>query len=215
MPTTPDQRELWIAQYGDTPNPAKPSAFVEPCLELLPAGARILELGCGTGTDAVEFVRAGHTVVATDFVPAVIGANRERHADLPTLTFQEMRIDEPFPFPDQSFDAVYAHLTLHYYPDVQTREIITEIRRVLAPSGWLMFACKSSADPAWGKGTEIEPDMFDFHGKVRHFFTADYARSLLESGFTAIDIQEHAGKLYKQKSGWITAIAQRPVVSPT
>ena len=211
MPTIPDQREMWIATYGETPVPAKPSAFVEPCLDLLPAGARILELGCGTGTDAATFARAGHTVVATDFVPTVIEANRQRYLDLPELTFQEIRIDEPFPFPDRSFDAVYAHLTLHYYPDVKTREIITEIRRVLVPGGWLLFACKSPADPAWGKGTELEPDMFDFHGKVRHFFTADYARSLLEPGFTAIDIREHAGKLYKQRSGWITATAQRPL----
>ena len=211
MPTIPDQREMWIAVYGDTPTPTNPSAFVEPCLTCLGQGSRILELGCGTGTDAVTFARAGHTVIATDFVPTVIETNRQRYADQPTLTFQEMRIDEPFPLPDASFDAVYAHLTLHYYPAVQTKEIFTEIQRVLRPGGWLMFACKSPADPAWGKGVELEPDMFDFHGKVRHFFTADYARSLLEPGFTAIDIREHAGKLYKQRSGWITAIAQRPV----
>jgi SAM-dependent methyltransferase len=169
----------------------------------------LLELGCGTGTDAATFAQAGHTVVATDFVPAVITAARERYAALPNLSFQEMRIDEPFPFPGGSFDAVYAHLTLHYYLDAQTRDIIREIHRVLAPGGRIMFACKSPADPAWGKGTELEPDMFDFHGKVRHFFSADYARSLLEPGFAAIDIREHRGKLYRQPSGWITAIAQR------
>ncbi len=211
MTNAPDQRDLWIAQYGATPNAAdRPSAFVEDCLARLPAGSRVLELGCGTGTDAATFARAGHTVVATDFVPAVIATGRERYADLPGLTFEEMRIDAPFPFADGAFDAVYAHLTLHYYPDQQTREIFTEIRRVLVPAGFLMFACKSPADPAWGKGIELEPDMFDFHGKVRHFFSADYARSLLETGFVDIDIREHRGKLYRQRSGWITAIARRP-----
>lgn len=211
MTTPPDQRDLWIAQYGDAPSAAeKPSAFVEACLARLAPNSRLLELGCGTGTDATTFARAGHTVVATDFVPAVIAAARERYADLPNLSFQEMRIDEPYPFPDGSFDAVYAHLTLHYYPDAQTREILAEIRQVLVPGGLLMFACKSPADPAWGKGIELEPDMFDFHGKVRHFFSAEYARSLLEPGFVGIDIQEHRGKLYRQRSGWMTAIAQRP-----
>lgn len=211
MPTPPDQRDLWIAQYGDAPGAAeKTSAFVDVCLARLAPQSRVLELGCGTGTDAAIFARAGHTVVATDFVPAVIAAARQRYADLPDLRFQEMRIDEPYPFADGSFEAVYAHLTLHYYPDARTREILAEIRRVLVPGGRLMFACKSPADPAWGKGIELEPDMFDFHGKVRHFFSAAYARSLLEPGFVAIDIQEHRGKLYRQRSGWITAIAQRP-----
>lgn len=211
MTTPPDQRDLWIAQYGDVPRAAeKPSAFVETCLARLAPSSQLLELGCGTGTDAVAFAQAGHTVVATDFVPAVIDAARERYADHPGLSFREMRIDEPYPFPDGSFDAVYAHLTLHYYPDALTREILAEIRRVLAPGGLLLFACKSPTDPAWGKEIELEPDMFDFHGKVRHFFSAEYTQSLLEPGFTAIDIREHRGKLYRQPSGWITAIAQRP-----
>src|SRR5690606_33572586 len=116
MTTPPDQRDLWITNYGDHPQPAeRPSAFVATCLDLLPPGGHVLELGCGAGTDAATFAAAGHHVTATDFVPTVIEANRERHAHLEDLSFQEMRIDEPFPFPDVTFDAVYAHLTLHYY----------------------------------------------------------------------------------------------------
>jgi SAM-dependent methyltransferase len=208
MTTPPDQRDLWIANYGEHPVPAeRASAFVGLCVALLPPGSRILELGCGPGTDAATFTTAGHHVTATDFVPAVIESNRERHAGLTNLTFQEMRIDEPYPFPDATFDAVYAHLTLHYYTHEKTRGIIDEIHRVLKPGGLLLFACKSPADPAYGKGTELEPGLFDFHGKVRHFFDPAYARTLLEPRFTGVDITEHNGKLYRQKAGWITVVA--------
>jgi SAM-dependent methyltransferase len=206
----PDQRDLWAETYGESPAPAaRTSAFVEACLQVLPPASHILELGCGTGVDAEAFANAGHTVIATDFVPAVIATAQARDALIPELTFREMRIDRPFPFADAEFDAVYAHLTLHYYTHAKTREIVTEIHRVLKPGGLILFACKSPADPAWGRGTEVEPNLFDFHGKVRHFFTEEYAREILTDGFTDIIVTSHTGKLYRQKSGWITAIACR------
>jgi SAM-dependent methyltransferase len=206
----PDQRDLWIAAYAnDQGANIQKSRFAEECLALLPPASRILELGCGPGADAEAFARAGHSVTATDFVPAVIAANRNRHADNPNLTFAEMRIDAPYPFANHAFDAVYAHLTLHYYRHDITTGILREIRRVLRPGGSLLFACKSPQDPAWGKGTELEPDMFDFHGKVRHFFSEDYARALLSDDFTEIQVTSHTGKLYRQRAGWITVIAQR------
>ena len=207
--SAPDQRDLWIAGYGETPEPvARRSAFVESCFPLLHPGSRILELGCGPGADAEAFARAGHTMLATDFVPAVIDANRHRLHDMPTLTFETRRIDEPYPERDGTFDAVYAHLTLHYFTHDITQGVIAEIHRVLRPGGLLLFACKSPADPAWGKGLELEPDMFDFHGKVRHFFSEAYARELLSSGFTDVEVTSHTGKLYRQRAGWITVVAR-------
>ncbi len=203
-----DQRDLWVDAYGATPEPGvRQSAFVAPCLARLAPNSRILELGCGGGADGEAFAQAGHHVIATDFVPAVVEANRERLAQYPNLTFRTMRIDEPYPFADASFDAVYAHLTLHYFRNDITTAILTEIHRVLAPGGVLLFACKSPADPGYGKGVEIEPDMFDFHGKVRHFFSQDYARELLADRFKIIAIESHRGKLYRQRAGWITVIA--------
>lgn len=206
----PDQRDLWIATY-DAPQAGSgaPSAFARTCLDLLPPGSRVLELGCGRGQDAAAFATAGHTVVATDFAPNVLAANRERFAHVPDLTFTEMRIDAPYPFPDAAFDAVYAHLTLHYYKHDITMSILREIRRVLRPGGWLLFACKSPDDPAWGRGVELEPGMFDLNGKVRHFFSAEYARELLADRFTDVEITAHRGRLHRQKAGWITATARR------
>ncbi len=207
--TEHDQRDLWIANYGDTPvPPPRTSTFVTTCLARLGPHSRILELGCGGGTDAEAFAGAGHEVVATDFVPAVIAGNRERLGHLPNLTFAIMRIDQPYPYGDATFDAVYAHLTLHYFDHDITTSIVAEIHRVLKPGGWLLFACKSPDDPSFGKGIEIEPDMFDFHGKVRHFFSEKYAQHLLTKCFTDVEIQSHRGKLYRQRAGWITVAAR-------
>jgi SAM-dependent methyltransferase len=207
QPEPPDQRGLWIAAYDrDLALAGKTSRFLDDCLAVLPPASRVLELGCGPGWDAAAMAQAGHAATAIDFAPNVIAANRERFSGMPNLTFIEGRIDAPFPYANERFDAVYAHLTLHYYRDEVTRAIIAEIRRVLSSGGWLMFACKSPQDPAWGRGVEIEPDLFDLNGKVRHFFSEDYARSLIADGFTEIRIESHTGKLYGQKAGWITVI---------
>ncbi|HEU0015316.1 MAG TPA: class I SAM-dependent methyltransferase, partial [Longimicrobium sp.] len=43
-----------------------------------PAGARVLELGCGTGEDAVHLARRGVKVLATDGAPAMVETARRK-----------------------------------------------------------------------------------------------------------------------------------------
>jgi SAM-dependent methyltransferase len=209
--TPPDQHDLWSHIYRDEPGSHEHgSGFPHAARSRLTRPGRILELGCGTGDDAAAFAQAGHTVIATDFAEHVIAANRDRWAGLPTLDFRVMRTDEPYPFAVAAFDAVYAHLTLHYFTDEVTRRIVAEIRRVLKPGGLLLFACKSPQDPLYGQGEPIEPDMFVYpNGQVRHFFSDAYARTLLAEGFTNVEITAHRGTLYDDASAWITVVARR------
>jgi SAM-dependent methyltransferase len=207
----PDQRDLWSHVYRDEPGSHEHgNGFSHEARSRLTQPGRILELGCGTGDDAAAFAQAGHTVIATDFAENVIAANRERWAGVPDLDFRVMRNDVPYPFAAETFDAVYAHLTLHYFTDDVTRRIIAEIQRVLKPGGLLLFACKSPQDPLYGQGEPIEPDMFVYpNGQVRHFFSEAYARSLLADGFREVEIAAHRGTLYDDESAWISALARR------
>ena len=41
-------------------------------LDTFPTGSRLLELGCGTGVEAIELARAGRSVVATDVSPGMV-----------------------------------------------------------------------------------------------------------------------------------------------
>ena len=43
-----------------------------------PAPARLLDLGCGTGIDALELARRGYTVLATDWSPQMVERTRAR-----------------------------------------------------------------------------------------------------------------------------------------
>lgn len=96
-------------------------------------GARVLELGCGIGTDGANFARNGAAYTGLDPSPTALSLARER--------FDQEALDGEFvegsatalPFPDNSFDLVYSCGVLHHLARTQTA--IDEVHRVLRPGG--------------------------------------------------------------------------------
>jgi SAM-dependent methyltransferase len=97
------------------------------------SGARLLEIGCGMGTDLLQFARGGAKVTGVDLTPRSIEISR-RHFDL-YAAFADFAITdcETLPFADESFDVVYSNGVLHHTPD--TAGAIREVYRVLRPGG--------------------------------------------------------------------------------
>lgn len=94
---------------------------------------RVLEVGCGLGTDGAQFAKAGAVYTGVDLTEAAVDLARRRF-DLFTLTGSFRVADaEKLDFPNDSFDLVYSHGVLHHTPD--TAAAIREIHRVLRPGG--------------------------------------------------------------------------------
>jgi SAM-dependent methyltransferase len=97
----------------------------------LHAGQRVLEVGCGIGTDAIQFARAGADVTAIDLSEESLSIARCRFA----IEGREARLilsdAEHLPFPDNSFDFAYSHGVLHHTPSPNIA--VKEIFRVLRP----------------------------------------------------------------------------------
>ncbi len=99
-------------------------------------GAQVLEVGCGLGTDAVQFARAGAQYTGIDLTPRSIEMVRHRFI-MQGLTGEFQVADaENLPFDDNHFDLVYSHGVLHHTPD--TQKAINELHRVLKPGGRAM-----------------------------------------------------------------------------
>jgi ubiquinone/menaquinone biosynthesis C-methylase UbiE len=100
-------------------------------------GRDVLEVGCGLGTDAVQFGRNHARYTGVDLTP--------RSIELTALRFRQQKLDgrfltadaENLPFPDGSFDLVYSHGVLHHTPN--TERAIQEVHRVLKPDGRAMI----------------------------------------------------------------------------
>ncbi len=94
---------------------------------------RVLEIGCGLGTDGAQFAKAGADYTGVDLTEAAVDLTRRRFElfNLPG-TFR-VADAEKLDFPDNSFDIVYSHGVLHHTPD--TAGAIREVHRVLRPGG--------------------------------------------------------------------------------
>ena len=94
---------------------------------------KVLEVGCGLGTDGAQFAGAGADYTGVDLTDAAVDLAQKRFT-LFRLPGKFQTADaENLDFADNSFDVVYSHGVLHHTPD--TARAIQEIHRVLRPGG--------------------------------------------------------------------------------
>lgn len=106
-------------------------------------GKRLLEIGCGAGTDLAEFARYGASVVGVDITDTATNLTRER-LDVEGLCGEVTTYDGVgLPFQDNSFDVVYSWGVLHHTPRFD--DLFAEIARVLKPGGEFVFMLYSRA----------------------------------------------------------------------
>ena len=97
------------------------------------AGARLLEVGCGMGTDLLQFARAGASVTGVDLTPRSIQISQQHFAVYGASGDFAISDAEHLPFANESFDVVYSNGVLHHTPD--TAGAVREVHRVLRPNG--------------------------------------------------------------------------------
>jgi ubiquinone/menaquinone biosynthesis C-methylase UbiE len=108
----------------------------------IPQGARILELNCGTGTDAVELARHGYHVHATDIAPGMLDRLRHKVEQFDVrqrVTYQQLSFSELNKVRGAPFDAVFSNLGgLNCIPDLSP--VIQQLPNVLRPNGLVTWA---------------------------------------------------------------------------
>lgn len=100
-------------------------------LQKLPAGAKILDLGCGTGHLSEMIKKKGFEVYGVEPSLEMLKHARE---NFPDIKFEE-GISVKIPFADNYFDYVVCIEVLRYLNPDDVKKTYTEVNRVLKPGG--------------------------------------------------------------------------------
>jgi SAM-dependent methyltransferase len=133
--------ERWRAELGTLRQVVRQELVARQLAAHLPAwpAQRVLDVGCGQGTQAVRLAGRGHQVTALDSSARLLEDLRAALTDQPAEVRQRLRVVEDDAknvadlFPPASFDAVLCHGVLMYFAD--PNPVLTAIARVVAAHG--------------------------------------------------------------------------------
>jgi malonyl-CoA O-methyltransferase len=129
--------DRWSRRYDDDHNASRDlDARVVRQSTLHVAGARVLELGCGTGKNSEWLAAHAESLVALDFSPGMLDVARRRVRS-ERVRFVEHDITRRWPVEPSSVDVVIGNLVLEHVRDLGP--IYAEAARVLRPGGELFF----------------------------------------------------------------------------
>jgi len=97
-------------------------------------GARVLEVGAGSGRDSLRLAERGARVTVLDYSPSALRVVRTHDRDRRLRLIRGDALD--LPFPDAGFDIVFHQGLLEHFRD--PRSLLRENARVLAPGGVLL-----------------------------------------------------------------------------
>ena len=119
------------ADSYDVFTPESNARLIETCMRVagLKRGARVADLGCGSGVFTDLLRRQGYESVGLDISPKLIALGRAKY---PNVEFLEGDV-EHLPFPSASLDGVLLSGLVHHLPDPS--RCATEVFRVLKPGG--------------------------------------------------------------------------------
>ena len=120
----------------------------------LDRGERVLDLGCGAGTDtlvAAQMVGPEGRVVGIDMTPEMLAKARAATTELGATNVELLEAEaERLPFSDASFEVVISNGVIDLIPDKDA--VFAEIYRVLGPGGRIQVADVTIQNPVSEEG---------------------------------------------------------------
>jgi len=114
--------------------------------DILQPDHRVLEIGCGTGSTALELAPGVDSYVGTDVSSEMIKIARAKlNTDLPAnISFETASAEE---FPNGTFDAILALNLLHLLPNLEG--VLRAIHTALPPNGLFIAKTGLIKDGSW------------------------------------------------------------------
>ncbi len=165
-------------------------------------GRRLLEIGCGLGTDLFQFAKGGARTAGLDLTPASVALARRRF-ELEGMGGDFLVGDaENLPLAGASVDVVYSFGVLHHTPD--TARAFREVHRVLRPGGeavvmlyharsshyYLGYPLALASRLRRGEGMIGKPEYFRIYDGAENPLGKAYTRAQVRDLFRGFEILE-------------------------
>jgi len=139
----------------------------------LARGKRVLDLGCGTGYGTAEISKYAASVTSLDISSDAVAYLQQNYAQPHIRVLQASAA--AIPLRDASFDLVVAFEVIEHI--TEWRELLTDVRRVLAPGGQLVVSTPNKSYYAESRKLsgpnpfhEFEFEFEEFKAALEEFF---------------------------------------------
>lgn len=164
-----------------------------------------LDLGCGIGQYSKWFIENGYEVISADISKIVLEKVKDFNSNIINV---DMR--KKLPFEDNKFDVVFANLSIHYFSDSDTKNLMKEIRRILKKDGLFIGSVNGIQGLEKIKATAKELDYHYYYNKDKYIrlFDVDDVKKYLNI-FEILKIDERETIRFEHEKNYIVFIAKK------
>lgn len=198
------------------------SSFAEEVESVIPRGCMVCELGGGTGSDALHFLRKGHSVILFDiseFALKVAQGRVKKEGFSEHLVVQQIDFGlHALPLKDNSIDVAYSRISLNYFGNRHTVRIFADIYRSLKIGGSAYLTFKSPEDKKEMERLALnaviyEPGVYIEAGQLRSRFTIPQLEEILKkAGITNFKVDHYVESLGRHVTGVEQLLYQNRIV---
>ena len=164
-----------------------------------------LDLGCGIGQYSKWFMEHNYEVVSSDISNIALEKVKKFNNNIVNI---DMRNN--LPFEDNKFDVVFANLSIHYFSDIDTKKLISEIQRILKYDGLFIGSVNGIQGLEKIKDTAQELEHHFYYNKDKYIrlFDVEDVRKYLND-FNIIKIEERETIRFEHKKNYIVFIVKK------
>lgn len=197
-----NDKEYWENFYAMHRINDKPSSFAEYVINKYydqQGGAKLLELGCGNGRDAIFFCKNNISAVAIDLAEEEIKYLNGLNIKNATFVSGDFTNLEKY----RDFDYIYSRFTLHSIDEESENRVIAGLSKSLKSGGLFLLEARSKKDEFLNKefGTSHYRRYLDFEKTIQ---------KIISEGFEILEKQESQGlSVYKKEDPYLLRIVAR------
>ena len=179
--------------------------YLDEYIYYLPKTGKVLDLGCGIGGYSKYFIDKGYDVISSDISDIALNKVKEFNNNIIKL---DMR--DNLPFDNDTFDIIIANLSIHYFNEIETQKLLSEIYRMLKDNGIFIGTVNSIKALKFIKDHAIELGKHYYQSndrKIRLFDMNDIDYYFQD--FNKILVEERIIKRFDERKDYILFIMKK------